>query len=131
MKEESNGINITSELACADSQYIPPGRPLDPNNRTICSLEDVCGMGGFNNKLPNQWWRFFTAMFIHSGLIHIGLNFSFQLRTGLQMEREMGSLRIAVIYMCSGVGGFIFSGIFSGGAPSVGCSGAIYGKSSG
>ena len=66
------------------------------------------------------------TFFFLLGLVHILFNFSFQLRTGIQMERDYGSLRIAIIYFCSGIGGFIFGSNLSDiRVLSVGCSGAL------
>ena len=77
---------------------------------------------------PDQWSRFIVPIFLHGGIIHILLNFSFQLRTGIQMEQDFGWWRIAMIYMISGVCGFVFGAQYSPTTPSVGCSGALYGE---
>ncbi len=50
-----------------------------PNNTAlpptqICTIEDVCGFGGFHGKEPNQWWRFITPVFLHAGIIHLAFN---------------------------------------------------------
>lgn len=37
----------------------------------------------------------------------------FQLRTGADLERDMGWWRISIIYMTSGIAGFIFGGNFA------------------
>eukprot|EP00833_Pecoramyces_ruminatium_P007781 jgi/Orpsp1_1/1181813/evm.model.c7180000078730.1 len=88
-----------------------------------CDESDVCGFGG----IKNQWFRFITAIFIHSGLLHIAFNLIFQIRTGLSLERDFGTWRIAVIYMASGIFGFIFQAKSLGNVPTVGCSGSLYG----
>ncbi|KAF8951425.1 hypothetical protein BGZ46_003979 [Entomortierella lignicola] len=50
------------------------------------------------------------------------------LRTGADLERDMGWWRIGIIYMCSGIVGFIFGGNFAPLlSPSMGASGAIFG----
>ncbi|KAI9205788.1 rhomboid family-domain-containing protein [Polychytrium aggregatum] len=102
---------------------------ISPQNATLynglCTFTDLCG---FNGALPhNQFFRFLTPIFLHGGILHFLMNMMFQLRTGLQMERDFGSLRYSIIYLISGIGGFAFGGNFSGFVPSVGCSGSLYG----
>ncbi|KAJ3187221.1 hypothetical protein HK101_009443 [Irineochytrium annulatum] len=92
-----------------------------------CTLEQICGLGGFNGGLPNQWYRFIIPMFLHGGVLHLVVNLLFQVQTGFQLERDFGWWRIACIYTLSGVGGFVFGGNFNGLTPSVGCSGALFG----
>lgn len=43
------------------------------------------------------------------------------------MERDFGSFRIGMIYMLSGVAGFVFGANINAMLPSVGCSGALFG----
>ena len=111
--------------------YCPTGArgTLSGGQCTSYDLEHFCGLSGFSKAEPDQWFRFITAIFLHSGVVHWFLNTLFQLRTGLQMERDYGSWRIAIIFMMSGIGGFIFSANFDGAKPQagVGGSGALYG----
>ncbi|KAH7132535.1 rhomboid family membrane protein [Dendryphion nanum] len=105
-----------------------------------CSLPELCGMGGgvpdqvfgtpFNDRShePNQWWRFITAMFLHAGVIHIAFNMLLQLTLGRDMEKELGSLRFALVYFSAGIFGFVLGGNYANPAqPSVGASGALFG----
>ncbi|ORX80108.1 rhomboid-domain-containing protein [Anaeromyces robustus] len=97
-------------------------------NTDICSLGDLCGMGGIEEgKAPNQWIRFILPIFLHAGIIHIFINLIFQIRTGIQMEKDFGTWRMMIIYMASGIFGFAFGADISYNVPSVGCSGALYG----
>eukprot|EP00033_Pygsuia_biforma_P000771 GCRY01000899.1.p1 GENE.GCRY01000899.1~~GCRY01000899.1.p1 ORF type:complete len:496 (-),score=89.82 GCRY01000899.1:316-1803(-) len=77
--------------------------------------------------LDGEWWRFFTAMFLHVGVIHIAMNLSFQIKAGSQLERDYGFLRIAPIYMMAGVAGNLASSIFLPAQVQVGASGSLYG----
>ncbi|KAJ3249226.1 hypothetical protein HDU78_005366 [Chytriomyces hyalinus] len=106
-----------------------PGTPQRQGGSTIqvCTLDQLCGMGGLNGQPPNQWYRFIVPIFLHGGLVHLAMNLVFQCKTGFQMEQDFGWWRMALIYMISGVGGFIFGGNYSGMSPSVGCSGALFG----
>jgi hypothetical protein len=97
-------------------------------NGTMCVLADLCALNGGQN----QFYRFIVPIFLHGGVLHFLFNMSFQVRTGVDMERDVGTLRIALIYMASGVGGFIFGANFSGiRGMSVGCSGSLYGERGG
>jgi len=93
----------------------------------LCNLSDLCGMGGFEENKANQWVRFIVPIFLHCGIIHITINLIFQIRTGIQMERDFGTWRMMIIYMASGIFGFAFGADISYAVPSVGCSGALYG----
>jgi len=94
----------------------------------LCSLGDLCGMGGIEqNEKPNQWIRFIMPLFLHCGIIHIVINLIFQVRTGIQMERDFGTWRMMIIYLASGIFGFAFGADISYNVPSCGCSGALYG----
>jgi hypothetical protein len=106
-----------------------------PNRTTYyleCSLAEWCGFDGKNipsdlpggkgakGSTPNQWWRFIVPMFYHAGIIHLGFNMFMQITLGGDMEREVGSLRFAVVYFCSGIFGFVLGGnLGARGQPSV------------
>ncbi|KAJ3100900.1 hypothetical protein HDU97_001840 [Phlyctochytrium planicorne] len=92
-----------------------------------CTLEQLCGLGGFNGGEPNQWYRLIIPIFLHGGVVHLIVNLLFQVQTGFQLEKDFGWWRTAAIYFIAGIGGFIFGGNFNGLTPSVGCSGALFG----
>jgi len=94
---------------------------------STCSMANICGFGMEEGEKPNQWFRFITPIFLHAGVIHLLFNLVFQIKTGIPMEKEFGSWRMGIIYMISGIFGFIFEAKSLGYAPSVGCSGALYG----
>jgi len=96
-------------------------------NTKVCTIGDVCQFGLKEGESPNQWYRFVTAIFLHGGILHLLFNLTFQIRTGIQMERDFGTWRIMVIYMASGIFGFAFGASYSGVSSSVGCSGSLYG----
>lgn len=88
-----------------------------------CSLAQWCGFGGSgipkelggtsSGKEPDQWWRFIVPMFLHAGIIHITFNMVFQLRIGVDMEREIGIVRFAICYFASGIFGFVLGGNYA------------------
>ncbi len=75
-----------------------------------------------------QWWRLFTAMFLHAGLFHILFNAWALWIFGTMMEREVGTGRFLLIYFVSG---FVASAASYAFGPAiaigVGASGAIFG----
>jgi membrane associated rhomboid family serine protease len=101
-----------------------------PNSTTLqsngCTLSDLCGFNGVSSK-PNQWYRFIIPIFLHVGIIHIGLNLFTQLAIAGEIERKIGVLRIAFIYFTSGIFGFILGSNFAAeGLVRIGCSGSLF-----
>ena len=54
-----------------------------------------------------EWWRLVTALFLHWGPLHAGINALMLVMLGRLCERAFGSLRMALIY---GVGGIASTG---------------------
>lgn len=93
----------------------------------VCSLRELCGFD-FKPQGAYQWWRLITAIFLHSGIIHLAFNMLLQILLGGRLEKDIGVVRFVIIYFVSGVGGFLLSANFAGtGMASVGASGAIFG----
>jgi rhomboid protease GluP len=76
--------------------------------------------------LQGEYWRFITPMFLHGGLLHIGLNCYFLYNVGPQVERSFGHFRFLAIYFLCGLAASIASFALSPN-PSVGASGALFG----
>ena len=76
-------------------------------------------------------WRFFTSMFLHENLPHIGFNMLFLWVFGSAVEGRLGHAVYATIYFASGLmGGIAQTFIFGHANPhisSLGASGAIMG----
>lgn len=77
--------------------------------------------------LSGEWWRIFTSMFIHAGVVHLILNIYALVLASLFVEPVLGPLRYTIIYFVSGVGGSIVSILWNDNIVSVGASGAIFG----
>lgn len=75
-----------------------------------------------------QYWRLFTAMFLHAGLLHIGFNAYALWLFGSMLESNLGRTHMVVIYFVSG---FLASAASYAFGPvealGVGASGAIFG----
>lgn len=75
-----------------------------------------------------EWWRLFTPILLHAGLMHIVFNMYALWILGPQIERGVGSLPFAVAYLASaGAGGAFFFHLGDPLIPAVGASGAIFG----
>lgn len=75
-----------------------------------------------------QWWRPFTAMFLHANLIHLGMNSLALAQLGPTIETAFGWRRLLVIWFAAGLAGnwlFLWKGPLE--VWSVGASGAIFG----
>lgn len=89
----------------------------------------LIGMGAKVNVLINhgQIWRLITCTFLHGGLAHIAFNMFALNIVGKDIEYAFGKVKYIIIYFAAGLGGSIFSYIFSPNSISVGASGAIFG----
>lgn len=86
----------------------------------------VWGMKDNPSILAGQFWRLFTPMFLHGGLLHIGFNMYALYIFGPGLERHYGHWRFLILYILSGFAGNVMSFLFSV-APSLGSSTAIFG----
>lgn len=75
-----------------------------------------------------EWWRLGSALFLHFGLFHLGMNMLSLWDGGRLVERMFGTGRFLLIYFSSGIAGNLLSLIAQGDrAISGGASGAIFG----
>jgi membrane associated rhomboid family serine protease len=74
-----------------------------------------------------EYWRIFTAMFLHFNIFHIGLNMLSLFFIGTAVEVFYGKWRYLVIYLASGIVGGIVTQILTPNALAAGASGAIFG----
>jgi rhomboid protease GluP len=102
-----------------------PGLRFEPGVRSLVRL------GALNRDLTTgggQWWRLFSAPFLHANATHIILNGIALFFGGLVLERVTGPAWFAAIYAASGLSGALFSIMINDSkATSVGASGAIMG----
>jgi membrane associated rhomboid family serine protease len=106
----------------------------------------AAGLAGFNpvnnshsaifvelEQLPvwvqlGDWWRIFTAAFLHIGPIHLALNMLGLLIFGTELENALGRWRFLALYLLSLLGGSTAIQLFGDPkAPVAGASTAIYG----
>ncbi|MAF52720.1 MAG: hypothetical protein CL694_06875 [Chloroflexi bacterium] len=79
------------------------------------------------NIVQGEYWRLFTAMFLHAGIMHLAFNSFGLLIFGMQVERFFGHARFTAVYVLAGLAGSAASFMFNSGGVAVGASGAIFG----
>ena len=72
-----------------------------------------------------QPWRLVMASFLHGSLMHIGFNMWVLMDIGPQIEELYGSARYFFVYVLTGIGGYVLSGLV--GHFSVGGSASLLG----
>ena len=78
--------------------------------------------------LGGEWWRLFTCMFLHFGILHIALNMYALFFIGVYLEPLLGRLRFATAYLAAGLLSSVASTWWhDGGIVGAGASGAIFG----
>jgi membrane associated rhomboid family serine protease len=117
-------VNVVLFLVTAVSAAANGASPLD-NFRSplFLQLEQVPLLVDLG-----QWWRIFTAAFLHIGPVHLALNMLGLLVFGSELERQLGRWRFLALYLLSLLGGAAAIQLFgSPGGPVAGASTAIYG----
>ncbi len=87
-------------------------------------------MGGDNPVLvkSGEFWRLFTAMFLHASILHLLINMYSLSVLGRQIETFLGKAKFVAIYLISGICGSLLSiATMSDNIVAVGASGAIFG----
>ncbi len=74
-----------------------------------------------------EWWRLFTAGFLHFGILHIAMNMFALYQLGLLLEPALGRLRFGALYIAGLLAGSAGAIIASPFARTGGASGAIFG----
>lgn len=80
----------------------------------VSCMQDVCGMLPFmiDQDSPDQFYRMWTSLFLHAGLVHLTITVCVQIYLMRDLERMCGPLRMALIYLGSGIVGNLASAIF-------------------
>jgi membrane associated rhomboid family serine protease len=88
----------------------------------ICIRGEGCGLPS------SEWWRLFTAMFVHINLLHIAFNMWALYSFGPLIEERYGKVRFLALYLASGFLGSAFSlALNHEQGIRAGASGAIFG----
>ena len=94
---------------------------------------DLIPLGAMDSRLlaEGEYWRLFSASFVHVGALHLGINMFCLTLMGPTCERLMGHLRFFVLYLLSGVCGFLLSVAINGDVVTAGASASIFGVAGG
>jgi len=104
--------------------------PLDVNPLFGPSAETLVTLGALDTpKIVNdgQWWRLFSPVILHAGLIHWVVNMLALWFFGIAIEQSHGLANSLLMFWVPAVGGNILSAIFLPQYISVGASGGIFG----
>jgi len=85
---------------------------------------------GANRRIETtsgEWWRLFTSMFLHAGIMHLILNISGLIIAAIFVEPLLGRKNFFILYILSGLCGSLASIWWYPNTISVGASGAIFG----
>jgi membrane associated rhomboid family serine protease len=74
-----------------------------------------------------EWWRLVTAMFVHAGPVHLVAEIAGLMQVGLLVERLVGRVAFAVVFLASGVLVGIWDLSLHPVAVHIGAAGAIFG----
>lgn len=74
-----------------------------------------------------QWFRIFTPLLLHAGIVHYVVNMAALWFIGAAIEGSHGLVNTIILFLVPGVGGNILSAIFLPQYISVGASGGIFG----
>ena len=74
-----------------------------------------------------EWWRVFTALFLHASLLHLGMNGAGLWLFGSAVEKTMGRWRFLLVFLLAGALGNFLSASVARYDVSVGASSGIFG----
>lgn len=93
------------------------------------SGEDLLSWGANFGPLTlnGQWWRLFTACFLHFGIVHLAFNMYVLYQVGMTTELLYGRAKYILIYILAGIAGNLVSVYVHPFSVGAGASGAIFG----
>ena len=92
-------------------------------------LDSLVRAGALDSRLvaSGEWWRLFTCVFVHIGVIHLLFNIYAFLSVSSFLETEIGSSRFLTLFLFTGVSGSAASYWLHMRVVSAGASGAVFG----
>lgn len=104
--------------------------PLTVNPMFGPSAQTLIDIGAKKTSLivnEGEWYRLFTPMFLHAGIIHFVFNMLALWFIGYAVEQNHGFFNVAILFIVPATGGTIISALFLPEYISVGASGGIFG----
>ena len=118
-------------LACVTMMVVTFDRSewtfADPNTNPMIGPppEILLEMGALESRTMienNEWWRLITPMFLHAGIIHLGINMVGMILMMRIIERSHGFFATAGLFLASGVAANVVSALLQPGFILVGVS---------
>ena len=122
--------NLVTTLLVANNVIVYLILAIMGGSITNIPTDTLVQAGAQNTALitsTGEYWRIFTAMFIHFNILHIGLNMLSLFLVGRAVEVMYGKWRYLAIYLLSGIIGGIVTFFLQPDALAAGASGAIFG----
>ncbi|XP_022250066.1 inactive rhomboid protein 1-like [Limulus polyphemus] len=125
-------VGIYGECRITTKEYCDFVRGFFHEEAALCSqvscLDDVCGMIPFyNSEVPDQFYRLWTSLFLHAGIVHLFITIIIQFYFMRDLEKLTGPFRIGIVYIISGIAGNLASAIFVPYRAEVGPAGSQFG----
>jgi len=118
-------LNVAMFVVTAISAAADGHSPLD---NSASPVFEALSQWPYGVNLFGEWWRVFTAAFLHIGPVHLALNMLALLVFGSELERQLGRWRYLALYLLSALGGAAAIQLFGDPrVPVAGASGAIFG----
>jgi len=126
-----NVIGVIAVVATGGSLFNGGGRATE-QGMTLGQGVMYSSSGGramieFVGVAYGEWWRIVTGGFLHSGLLHFGMNMLLLYLLGKELEPVLGKARFAALYIACLVGGSFGALLVSPMVGTVGASGAVFG----
>jgi rhomboid protease GluP len=114
---------VAANLAIFAAMCIAGVGIFEPDGRAVIAWGSNFGP----LTMHGEWWRLFTATFLHFGFVHASLNMWALYESGRMVERLYGSARFLSLYVFAGLAGSMASLLWNPHVNSAGASGAIFG----
>lgn len=129
--DDANAVTLFLLAAIVLVFFVEAATSLGSGISLTPDIGTLVRLGGLNRQLvsrDHEWWRLFTATFLHANALHIIFNCIALFFGGLALERAIGSAWFAAIYLASALSGSLASILIQDPRTvSVGASGAIMG----
>lgn len=124
--EHLDEIPVTAVIVVAYATLLLLTNPFQPEQ--FARALDHYGWLTPHLVANGEAWRLLSAAFLHGGVLHIVFNLSMLFAVGPGLERTLGSVRFAVLYLVAAVGGHLgVCLLYDVHQPVVGGSGALFG----
>jgi membrane associated rhomboid family serine protease len=123
-------INVVMLVATTSGSGLLSGSPGNALFRKL-ALEPCYGPPGgpcYEGVATGDYYRLLTSMFLHFGIIHLGLNMYCLYLIGPALEQAFGQVRYLATYLLAGLGGAVLSyALGPQNEIAAGASGAVFG----